>query len=173
MRRVGVAAVLLVIWILLWGELSVGNVVSGVLAAVVVLVVFPGDKPDTTTRYAFYVLPFFKLVAYMVWQLIRSNILLTTEAFSRTARLHTAVIAVDLKTPSPPLITAVANLMALNPSTLAIDIDPPAGVIYVHVFYLGDNLETMRVDVNRLQELIIRAFTVRADQPAEYRATEA
>ena len=46
-RRVGFVAFLLGIWLLLWGEVSVANVVSGLLVAAVLLVVFP-RTPSTT-----------------------------------------------------------------------------------------------------------------------------
>lgn len=162
MKRFGLAACLMVVWIFLWGEISLANLLSGAAAAVSVLVAFPGDRPDARQRYVVRPVPFLRLAGYMLSQLARSNVLLTREMLSRTSRLHTAVIAVDIRTDSPALVTAMANLMALNPGTLAIDLAPDASEIYVHVFYL-DDVETLRRDVNQLQDLIIRAFTPRSD----------
>lgn len=164
MKRLVLAASLVIIWFLLWGELSLANLLSGTALAIVVLVAFPGDRPDDTERYALRLGPFLRLVGYLLAQLVRSNLLLAREVLSRQQHLRTAVIALDLETRSEPLITAIANLMALNPGTLVIELDDTAGVLYVHVFYLRD-LDAIRRDVEDLQRLIISAFTPRHREP--------
>src|SRR3546814_14518049 len=50
---VAVAAVLVVVWTLLWGELSLVNVVSGALVALLVLVAFPVDHDVKAVRHRF------------------------------------------------------------------------------------------------------------------------
>src|SRR3546814_13501079 len=50
---VAVAAVLVVVWTLLWGELSLANVVSGALVALLVLVAFPVDHDVKAVRHRF------------------------------------------------------------------------------------------------------------------------
>src|SRR5690606_21174575 len=116
------AASLVVVWIFLWGHLSFANVLSGTALALAVLVAFPGDRIERDARYVLRISPFIRLIGYLVAQLVRSNLLLAREVLSRTSRLRTAVIAVELKTRSPALITAVANLMALNPGTIVIEL---------------------------------------------------
>ncbi|HEX7096643.1 MAG TPA: Na+/H+ antiporter subunit E [Acidimicrobiales bacterium] len=153
------AAALVAIWILLWGDFSLANVLTGTAAAITVLVAFPGERDDG----AHHVLrpgSFVRLAGYLLKQLVRSNLLLAREVLSRTSRLRTAVIAMELKTKSPALITATTNLMALNPGTIVIELDERAGVVYVHVFYLND-VDEIRRDAERLQELVIESFTPR------------
>jgi len=164
MKRIVLAASLVVIWVLLWGEASLANLLSGVALATVVLVAFPGDRPDDETRYRLQLGSFLRLVGYMLAQLVRSNLLLTREVLSIRPALRTAVIALELDTRSPALITTMANLIALNPGTIVIEIDEPGEVLYIHIFYL-DDLEAVRDDVEDLQRLVIGAFTPRQKEP--------
>ena len=46
-RQAGFVAFLLGIWLLLWGEVSVANVVSGLLVAALLLLVFPRSSSST------------------------------------------------------------------------------------------------------------------------------
>lgn len=164
MKRIILAASLVVIWVLLWGEASLANLLSGVALATVVLVAFPGDRPDDDIQYRLNVVTFLRLVGYMLNQLVRSNLLLTREVLSPRPALKTAVIALELDTRSPALITTMANLIALNPGTIVIEIDEPGEILYIHIFYLED-LEAVRDDVEDLQRLVIGAFTPQQREP--------
>lgn len=166
MKRIVLGASLVVIWILLWGEASLANLLSGIALATVVLVAFPGDQPDDETRYRLHVGNFLRLVGYMLAQLVRSNALLTHEVLSVRPALRTAVIALELQTKSPALITTMANLIALNPGTIVIEIDEPGNVLYIHIFFLHD-LEAVRKDVEKLQRLVIGAFSARPPEPQQ------
>jgi len=158
MMRFGLAFWLVVVWILLWGDVSIANILGGAAVAVALLVAFPGDRPEPGQRYVVRPVPFVALVWFLAKQLVRSNVLLAREVISRQSLLRTAVISAPLLTRSPALINATCNLMALNPGTLVIEIDEPAGVIFVHVFYLHDLDEVVR-DIDHLQRLVIDAFT--------------
>ena len=164
MRRFGLAVWLVVVWILLWGDLSLANVLGGAAVAVALLVAFPGDRPDVEERQVLRPLHFLSLLWFLAKQLVRSNVLLAREVMSRHGRLRTAVIAAPLHTRSPGLVNAFCNLLAINPGTLVIELDEPGEVVYIHVFYLHD-LDAVARDVDELQRLVVDAFTSRQRAP--------
>jgi multicomponent Na+:H+ antiporter subunit E len=157
-KRFGLAFWLVVVWIFLWGDISLANILGGAAVAVALLVAFPGDRPEPGERNVLRPLRFVALLWFLAKQLVRSNVLLAREVVTRGTRLRTAVIAAPLHTRSPALVNATCNLMALNPGTLVIEIDEPGGVVFIHVFYLHE-VATVARDVDELQRLVIDAFT--------------
>ena len=65
MRRFGLAVWLVVVWIFLWGDLSLANVLGGAAVAVALLVAFPGDRPDVEERQVLRPLHFLSLLWFL------------------------------------------------------------------------------------------------------------
>jgi multicomponent Na+:H+ antiporter subunit E len=156
MNALGLGTLLLAIWLLLWGSLSVANVLSGI--GVVVLVAWllgvgrlrsgrPTIRPLATCRF---------LAAVLVG-MVRANGVLTREIVSRQSSITTGVVAVPLPSCSDGLLTLIANVLALTPGTLPLEATSSPAVIYVHVLHL-DDVETVRRDVQHLTVLAVRAF---------------
>jgi multicomponent Na+:H+ antiporter subunit E len=149
---------LIALWILLWGDLSVGNVVSGVAVAVAVLAVsrLPrAAERDQRMQVRPLALAWFLL--YVLDKLVEANLLLAWEILTPTNKINTGVVAVPLRTSSSAAMMVVANVITLTPGTMTIEAagDPP--VLYVNVLHLHD-VERVRRDLLHLEELSVRAF---------------
>lgn len=164
MMRVGLAGALVVIWVLLWGEASFANVASGVVIAIALLTVFPSDTPEGAPRFVVRPLAFLRLVGYFVAQLVVSNILLTREVLSRRSRIRTGVVTCELRTGSTRIMTIVANLIALTPGTMTVDVEADPVVLHIHVLKL-DDVEDVRAQVAHLEWLVLQAFGPRGVFP--------
>ena len=83
------------IWVLLWGRLSVANVVSGLLVSTLLLVLYP---TGATGRDGGRVRPIaiVKLVGYVAVQVVVSNVLLTRRVLSRHPNVRTGIVACPL-----------------------------------------------------------------------------
>lgn len=148
---------LTVVWVLAWGSLSVANVLSGLLVAVGLLLATPDDwswtgrgrvRPRRIAHFAGYVLV----------KAVQSNASVARDALARRPRVRTGVIAIDLPGASDGLVTLIANLMALTPGTMPLEVDKePSPVLYVHILDLSDGDATRR-DIRRLTELAYGAF---------------
>ncbi|MPY92883.1 MAG: hypothetical protein GEV08_07370 [Acidimicrobiia bacterium] len=152
---VGVAAWLVVLWLLLWGKVSVANVASGILVAVVLLVVFPLPRRQGAVRHVVRPLALARLAAYFAYELVISNLLVTRVILSQGSRIRTGVVGCPLHSPSDGIVTVLANTIALSPGTMMVEVFDD--VIYVHALLLRD-VERVRGDVAKLQSLIIAAF---------------
>lgn len=166
LRISGIGLWLVVLWVLLWNDLSVGNVIAGGLVAVVVLasaqlpkVNCVGSADGQRARVAPLSLLYF--LGYVVVKLVQSNLVLAWEIITPRNRINTGIVAVPLRTESELAMLVVANVVTLTPGTVTIEVSGSPAVIYVNVLHLHD-IEDVRRDLLRLEELSVRAFGSRA-----------
>lgn len=157
MSTVAFAIGLTVLWVLAWGSASPANILSGLLIAVGLLVAVP-DHWNWRGRPRFRPVAVARFVGHIVRQTLASNVAITRLVLSPRPRLDTAVVAVPLPDCSDFLVTVVANVIALTPGTMVLEVDrEPHTIVYVHVLSLTDPDATRR-DVLHLAELAHAAF---------------
>ncbi len=153
-----IAAWLVVMWVLLWGDVTLANVVSGVLIALALVVVFP---PSDTNDDPIVVRPIAaaSFIVWFLWALIITNVAVAQEVLlpSGRSKIRTAVVAVQLRTRSGRLATIVANAITLTPGTLTIDARGRPAVLFVHVLSF-ESVEATRDEVADLERRVVRAF---------------
>jgi multicomponent Na+:H+ antiporter subunit E len=151
---------LIVLWILLWADLSFANVVGGFIVAVFVLT-FARVPPllrrgDTQTpRVRPISLLYFMGVVFV--ELVKANLILAWEIITPGTRIRNGVIAVPLRTSQPITMMVVANVITLTPGTMTIEAKGDPAVLYVNVLFLHD-VEQVRCDLLHLEELAVKAF---------------
>jgi len=133
----GRLALLVILWLLAWGEASVANLVSGIVVAGALLAAFP---PVRRPLLSIRVRPMAarRLIVYLLGQLVTSNALVAREVVSRRSRIRTGVIAYPVRHPSEEVLTLVANIIALTPGTMTVEATREPAVIYVHFLLLED-----------------------------------
>lgn len=141
--RVLVGAWLTALWVLLWGEVSPANVLSGALLATAVVVVFP---PQDTNDDPFVVRPV-PAASFLLWflrALVVTNIAVAKEVLlpARRSDIRTAIVGVQLRTGSGRLATIIANAITLTPGTLTLDARNRPAILYVHVLSFVDERTT-------------------------------
>jgi multicomponent Na+:H+ antiporter subunit E len=147
------------LWLLAWGDLSVGTLLSGLVLAAVLLISFPPESTDSSIRVR--PLGVLALLAYIGRQLVTSNVLVARQILSREARVRTGVLAYDLTYPSDEVITLMANVIGLTPGTMTVEATRHPHRIYVH-FLLLDDVDTARRGVERLERLVVGAIEPRS-----------
>lgn len=153
--RLPAGLALVALWVLLWGDLSVGNVLSGTLLAGVLLVVFPfGVAREHGPARPLAML---KLVAYFVEQLVVSNLLLTRAILTRDKGLRTAVVTCRVTCPDDRVLTVLANVLALTPGMMPVEVYTDPYAISVHVLRFVDEDHTYE-RVARLERLVVAAL---------------
>ena len=145
-----------VMWVLAWGSLTFANVVGGLLVAALLLVVSP-DRIVSSGGIFFRPIAVLRFAAYVVFQIVKSNVLLIRSVLARRSRVHTGVMEVALPECSDELLTIVSNVIALTPGTSPLHLTRHPTVLYVHVLDMRD-AEATRRDVQRLADLAFAAF---------------
>jgi len=149
-------AFVVLLWTLLWGSLSVANVLSGVAVAALVAVILP-DAVLWSRRPTVRPIASARFAGRFVWDLVRANLATTRYALSPSPTSETAIIGVSLPHASDSVLTVVANVLALSPGILPIEVVSEPATIFVHVLR-ADDLERTRADITHLADLALRAF---------------
>ena len=147
-----------VIWVLLWGDLSLANLVSGFLLGLLITWVFPLPPIDFHGRFRLW--PHTKLIAILLFDLVRSSFVVAAQAFHFGHTMRNAVVRVDLKTHSDLYLTLTSELVSLVPGTLVMEARRQESVVYLHVMDVRSDadIETARRKVLEAEERVVRSF---------------
>lgn len=154
---VGLGAVLVGIWILLWGKLSVANVLSGALVAWLLLLAFPIDHGVIAVRHRLRPMAMMRLAGFFLDDLVRSTAATALDVLRPQSQIRTAIVACPLRVHNDGLVTFLANLIAISPGTMPIEVTYRPHVIHVHSLR-GDQPDDVRAFVSRLEELAVMAL---------------
>lgn len=150
--RPGKVVLLALVWVALWGDVSVGNVLTGLLlgAAVLVLAPLPRQegprhlRPGAAVRYVLHVLR----------ELVLATAQVARQVFWPLGRLSPGVVRVHLRTGDPALVSLVADTISLTPGTLTLEVDLERRMLWVHALHLPDGSgDAVVADAHRLEEL--------------------
>lgn len=153
--RLSYGAALLAVWVALWADVTVANIVSGLVVVVVLLTAFPlrgkarlaFPRPLATLRFA----------GYFFWKLCEASVVVAWEVVTPRNRVREGIVAVPVRGVSDVVTTIVANTISLVPGTLTLEVSPDRKVLYVHVLHLRD-VEAVRQEIAELEAIVIRAF---------------
>lgn len=155
------------IWVLLWGDLSVFNVLSGLVLAVVVLLAFPLPRIIVGVRLrpaAFAVL----VVRFVVDIVVASmQVAWLTVRPRRVPR--SSVVTVQLRSRDELLQTVVGEMMSLVPGSLVVDLDADRGRLSMHVLGVEtrEQADAFRAVVLAQEARVLRALADDPDGTAE------
>jgi multicomponent Na+:H+ antiporter subunit E len=160
MRFAGRVAMLVALWLLAWGDVSVANALSGAAAAVALLAAFP-PRRSVHGEVRLSAVGVARLAAYIAGQLGRSNLVMARQIIRPPAPAKPGVLLHRLEHPTEEVITVVSSIIALSPGTMTVDVAPDSSAIYVHFFHL-DDLDGARESIARLERLAVGAIVRRS-----------
>ena len=149
---------LVVIWNLLWGEFTFGNLLGGMLVAVAVLVFFP--LPSVTFGGRLRPLALLAFVIRFNYELITASFHVAWLAVRPAAPPRSAIIGVPLRVKSDLNLTLTAEVVSLVPGTLIVDVNRETGTLYLHVLQVRgpEDLRINRQRVYMLERMIVRSL---------------
>ncbi|MCG5215785.1 Na+/H+ antiporter subunit E [Streptosporangium sp. KLBMP 9127] len=151
---IGLAA----IWVLMWGNLSVANVLSGVLVAVLITWLTRLPRVGGDARIA----PWgcVRLLGWFLADMVISSSRVAWQAVRPGPPPVCAVIAVTLRSRSDLTMTVTALTLSAVPGSLVVEVRRSAGILYLHVLGVDreHDLEHTRLGVLALEARVIRAI---------------
>jgi multicomponent Na+:H+ antiporter subunit E len=149
---------LTVVWVLLWGELSVANVLAGLVVALVVG--FTLRMPSVHFTGRIHPLSVVYLLVVFVRDLSVASAQVVALAFTPGSVPRSAVIAVQLRSPSDLYITLTAEVTSLVPGSIVVEAHRTTGMLYVHILDVGiaGGLERARAHVLANEARVLRAI---------------
>ncbi|GMV43721.1 MAG: sodium:proton antiporter [Myxococcales bacterium] len=144
--------VLALAWMLLTTGFTLGNLLLGFALAYAALWVT--QPPEGGTDYFRKVIRVIRFAAWFVAQVVRANLRVAHDVMTPQHHMRPGVVAVPLGTATDLEITVIANLIALTPGTLALDVSTDRRSLYVHAMYI-DDLESLRRDLADLERRVL------------------
>lgn len=93
------------------------------------------------------------LIVHFTYALVRANLEIA-HLVATPGTGHIGVLALELGSRNPWLITTLANLITLTPGTLTLDVAEDRSEIYVHALTTR-SLEAVRRDLHALQRRLL------------------
>lgn len=160
LRLSGVLLWSTLLWVALWHDLSVANVVAGLLVGVAVLAVAGAPRVlgnDDAERVLVRPLASLYFLGFVLYKLVEANLYLAWEIVTPRNRINVGVVAVPLRTESTTAAMIVANVITLTPGSITIESLGSPPTLYVNVMHLHD-VERVRRDLLHIEELSVAAF---------------
>jgi len=146
------------VWVLLWGDLTVGNVLSGLVIAVLVTRGLRMAPIEFHGR--FRPLGVLRLFSRFAADVVRASFEVSLIALRPGYVPHGAVIGVQLRSHSDLYLTLTAELSSLVPGSLVVEAHRLTGMLYLHVLDVRQSggIEKARQAVLDQEERVLRAF---------------
>jgi multicomponent Na+:H+ antiporter subunit E len=124
------------VWVLLWDEISLFLVLTGLLLALLVGLVFPLPPIDLHGR--FRPLQGLKLVARLLADASRASMDVVRLAFRFGTVPRSSIIRVQLRSRSDLYLTMTAEQVSLVPGTIVLEAHRATSTLYLHVLGATD-----------------------------------
>lgn len=157
LQQIPLLVALIVLWMLLWGEISWLSALSGLLVAVGVTRIFYLPPVELSGR--FNILWFAVFVLKFVLDLVVSSVTVAAQAFRPGKLPLNAIIEVPLRTRSDFVLSVTATVISLVPGTLVLEIDRERSLLFLHLLAASDE---HGVEKGRRSALAIEASVIRA-----------
>lgn len=138
---------LTVVWVLLWGSVTVASVLAGVAVAVIVMVVFP--LPPVIFGGRVRLAGLARLAGWFVVDLVIASAQVSWLALRVGQQPSNTVVQVDLKSRSDLYLTLTAELLSLVPGSIVLEARRSTATLYLHVLGVAPGDEAGAEDARR------------------------
>lgn len=157
---------LTIVWVLLWSDLTLANVLAGLAIATVVTTVFHLNPVPFHARLRLR--GFLALLGHFAKDLVLASMQVAALALRPGRVPRGAVIRVQLRSHSDVILTMTAEITSLVPGSIVIEAHRLTGTLYVHVLDadMVGGLDAARRHVLAQEQRVLHAFA-RAEEIEE------
>lgn len=148
---------LVFVWCALWQNFSLPFIAFGLVLAVGVLSVFHLPTLYLSNRFnLWYAL---KFLVIFTWNIAVASVHVMWLAVTFRPPLRNSIVAVQLRTRSDLLLTAISHTMSLIPGSVVVEVDRSLSVLYFHVLDTSteEDIAEFIKAVDYFETLIIKA----------------
>lgn len=147
---------MVVVWGALWQDFTIGNLVFGLLIALVLVKVFRLPPIILSGRFNIWRAVVFG--AAFMRDVVLASVEVVYLAIFRGPKTKSAIIAVSLRSESDLLVTFVGHVLTLVPGSYVVEVDRRSSTLYLHVLNVKNQteVEKARASVMMIEERLIR-----------------
>ncbi len=156
--RIWVVCWLILVWILLWGTLSAANVLSGLLVALVIILLLP--LPSVPVEGRVHPMSLLRLIVTVGYYLVLSSVQVAFLAIKPGPPPLSAVLRAHLAVKSDLVLALAVNIFNLIPGSIVLEIDQRRRMLYMHVIDVGNERSVARFyrQVNEVERQLVSTF---------------
>lgn len=148
-------ALLLGMWLLLWGSVEPGQILLGVVVAMLAcLAAVPLDPPKPRLRRLGAIV---KLAGRVAVDVLRSNVEVMILILSRR-QPRSAFVRIPLAVTEPNALAILAGIVTATPGSAWVDYDKATGTVIIHVFDTSDGAAWSAVLKRDYESLLLEIF---------------
>ncbi|MCX5041923.1 Na+/H+ antiporter subunit E [Aldersonia sp. NBC_00410] len=162
--QLGVLLWLTLVWCWLWGHVSVGNILAGLVVGLMIMVLLPLPRVPISGRI--HPLSFLKLVGLVIYLSLESSFQVAWLAVRPAPPPVTGVLRIRLAIQSDLVLVLCCDVLNVIPGTMVIELDRARRVAYVHVLNVGSDkaVDAFYTSTRRIEQAFIDAF----ERPSEW-----
>jgi multicomponent Na+:H+ antiporter subunit E len=154
MMHVVRVAMLVMLWLAFWSDASVANVLSGVVLAGAIVLLFDTWHDGTVVARPVHVGRF---ALHFFFKLVQASFVVAGTIVTPQHRINTGIVAVPLRGCSDAVATLIADTISLTPGTLTLEVRRDPLTLFIHALDVR-NVAQVQADVRRLEVLAVKAF---------------
>ena len=155
MNKFWMVVFLALIWCGFSGNFGWLNIVLGAVIASVCYWIIPAGQ---YAPYTIRVLPLLRLLLTVLFELVKSSLIVAWEVLTPHDRAQPNIIDVPLSCTHEIERTVLANLISLTPGTLSVDFNEKDNTLLVHVMFAQDPTPTLNFIHDHLEPQVIKVF---------------
>ncbi len=162
MRKIGLRLWLIcwlvLVWVLLWGNVSAANILSGLAIALLITWLLP--LPVVPVEGRVHPLSLLRLLCTVIYYLFMSSLQVASLAIKPGPPPLSAVMRAHLALKSDLVLALAVNIFNLIPGSIVLEIDQTRRMLYMHVLDVGSDraIDRFHRQVAVVQRLLIAAF---------------
>jgi multicomponent Na+:H+ antiporter subunit E len=124
------------LWALLTGKVSVGNLTFGFLLGYFALTLLYSSSEEKEHSYFQKSMQFVRFALFFTKELLVSTWRVAKDVAKPLPLMRPGVIGIPLNAETDLEITMLANVISLTPGTLSLDVSPDRKTLYIHAMYV-------------------------------------
>ena len=163
LRRWPMAVWMTIVWVLLWGDLTIANVLTGVVVSFVLLRVMPMPRVGFEGKVS--LIGSVVLLVRLIVDITLASAQVAYQALRLRRQPHGAVIRVKLASSSDLVLTLTAELTVIVPGSIVVEAHRITGMLYVHLLdaHAPGAVEKARRTVLEQEKRVMYALASDAD----------
>ncbi len=145
------------LWTLLTGKVSVGNLGLGFALGYIALVLL---YPATGTKSSYFqkTMQFVRFILFFTKELVISSYRVAIDVVKPLPLMRPGVIGIPLDAETDLEITMLANIISLTPGTLSLDVSKDRKTLYIHAMYVTNPDELRREIKDGLERRLLEVL---------------
>ncbi len=142
------------VWVALTGQLDYSNFVFGYTMGFFILWMV-NRSVKANTEYFYRVPKIFAFIILFFYDLLKANYQVTKDVITPNYNMKPGIVKYQMEAKTDFEITMLANMIALTPGTVVIDLSKDKRFMYIHVMYLANKEEFIRRLSNRIEKKLL------------------